>query len=347
MKKLHYRMSSVLCQHIYKVLIIVVLALVLIEFTFSILSETHYNYMNSFININYTSSLMSSSMMYYNLSQRDDENMSIARFCPVVPPNLQGPLKVREEPIKIEQLEEALKPLDIDLGGSYRPKTCIALFRVAIIVPYRDRVTQLHLFLYHIHPMLSRQQLDYTIFIVEQDDTRPFNRATLFNVGYAEAVKMREFDCFIFHDVDLIPEDDRNLYTCPTMPRHMSVAVDTMNYKLPYVTLFGGVCALSKEHFQLVNGFSNEYWGWGGEDDDMSNRLTAAGLHIIRYPPTIARYIMLTHQKQKANPHRYEKLYSGTKRYKQDGISNLQYRVLDAKQNKLYTWLLVQLGDVS
>ena len=42
---------------------------------------------------------------------------------------------------------------------------------------------------------------------------------------------MRPFDCFIFHDVDLLPENDRNLYTCPEQPRHMSVAVDKFNYR--------------------------------------------------------------------------------------------------------------------
>ena len=25
--------------------------------------------------------------------------------------------------------------------------------------------------------------------------------------------------------------------------------------------------------FKKVNGFSNQFWGWGGEDDDMSNRI--------------------------------------------------------------------------
>lgn len=50
-----------------------------------------------------------------------------------------------------------------------------------------------------------------------------FNRAMLFNVGYAEAMRDQEWECFIFHDVDLLPEDDRNLYSCPETPRHMSV----------------------------------------------------------------------------------------------------------------------------
>ena len=65
----------------------------------------------------------------------------------------------------------------------------------------------------------------------------------------------------VFHDVDLLPEDDRNLYTCADQPRHMSVAVDKLKYRLPYPELFGGVSALSKDVMEKVNGFSNQFWG--------------------------------------------------------------------------------------
>ena len=58
-----------------------------------------------------------------------------------------------------------------------------------------------------------------------------FNRSLLFNIGYREATKQYAWECMIFHDVDLIPEDDRNIYSCPSEPRHMSVAVNTMDYK--------------------------------------------------------------------------------------------------------------------
>ena len=74
--------------------------------------------------------------------------------------------------------------------------------------------------------LYCRQQVDYGIFIVEQDGAGAFNRAMLLNVGAAEALKSYDFQCFIFHDVDLLPEDDRNLYTCPVQPRHMSVAIN-------------------------------------------------------------------------------------------------------------------------
>ena len=39
---------------------------------------------------------------------------------------------------------------------------------VAIVVPYRDRPQHLPVFLHHMHFFLQRQELDYTIFIVEQ-----------------------------------------------------------------------------------------------------------------------------------------------------------------------------------
>lgn len=39
-----------------------------------------------------------------------------------------------------------------------------------------------------------------------------------------------------------------------------------------YQYLVGGVLAFRPRHFRLVNGYSNEFWGWGGEDDDMAVR---------------------------------------------------------------------------
>ena len=39
-----------------------------------------------------------------------------------------------------------------------------------------------------------------------------------------------------------------------------------------YPNLVGGVLALSSDQLNNVNGYSNLYWGWGAEDDDMSLR---------------------------------------------------------------------------
>ncbi len=168
------------------------------------------------------------------------------------------------------------------------------------------------------------------------------------NVQFQSSIIATVFtlQCFIFHDVDLLPEDDRNLYTCPTQPRHMSVAVDTFSYRLPYDDLFGGVSALTVRHFLDVNGFSNLFWGWGGEDDDMSNRLRQRRLYISRYPANVARYKMLAHDKDSANPERFKFLYSGAKRMERDGFNSLKYRRVKLELRGLYTWVLVELAHL-
>ena len=228
-------------------------------------------------------------------------------------------------------------------GGEGSPASCSTRHNVAIIVPYRDRATQLAVFLRHIHPFLQRQDLHYRVYIINQVDQHLFNRAMLMNVGFTEAMKDFSWDCCIFHDVDLLPEDDRNLYTCPTQPRHMSVAVDKFKYKLPYKTIFGGVAALTVANFRKLNGFSNQFWGWGGEDDDMSKRIHYHKLRISRYKPEIARYTMIKHKQEKVNKERARVLRSSHTRYKIDGLNSLEYKVVARELYPLYTFISVEL----
>ena len=72
-------------------------------------------------------------------------------------------------------------------------------------------------------------------FIFQADNER-FNRGMLMNVGFNEAMRADNFTCVIFHDVDLIPEDARNDYSCPSSPRHMSTAVSRHDYMLVFMT---------------------------------------------------------------------------------------------------------------
>lgn len=93
---------------------------------------------------------------------------------------------------------------------------------VAVVVPYRDRELQLEVFLSYMHTFLHNQNLNYTIIVVEQLSNSKFNRAKLLNVGYLHVLsRLPDCPCFIFHDVDLLPLDDRNSYVCLDRPRHM------------------------------------------------------------------------------------------------------------------------------
>ena len=107
-------------------------------------------------------------------------------------------------------------------GGSCHPDTSVRLPRVTMVVPFRDREEQLAVFLPYMHNFLQRQGLNYTIVIVNQLSKSKFNRAKLMNIGYDQMMRQcPECSCFIFHDVDLIPYNNENLYACLERPRHM------------------------------------------------------------------------------------------------------------------------------
>lgn len=134
------------------------------------------------------------------------------------------------------------------------------------------REKHLYIFINHIHAILQAQNIHYRIFVVEQLSPNIFTKGSLMNAGFLEAEKLFDFNCVIFHDVDMLCEDDRNIYNCIDSPRHIGSHVSTLSYNLMYAKLVGGVLAFSKHQFRAVNGYSTRYFGWGGEDDDMYNR---------------------------------------------------------------------------
>ena len=58
-----------------------------------------------------------------------------------------------------------------------------------------------------------------------------FNKGRLYNVGVLQSLQLDAFNCFVFHDVDLLPEHDGNIYYCDQHVRHLSSAVDEMRYQ--------------------------------------------------------------------------------------------------------------------
>jgi len=277
--------------------------------------------------------------------------------CPENPPGLLGQIYVTQEKNEVSKVLEEGSPdfidwfgPDIRPGGAWKPENCKARQKVVLLVPYRDREWQLSVFLRHIHPVLQRQQLDYRVMVIEQTADQDFNRAALMNVGYEESKKYDDFDCLVFHDVDLLPEDDRNQYTCPsgTRTKHISVAVDKWKYRLQYREYFGGVTAMRTDLFKQINGFSNLFYGWGGEDDDLFNRIKAKNISVYRQPANIAKFTMLKHDKVEVNEN-LEKMMAVSKkaaemaRRNDDGLSTLKYEVLASEDRPLYTWRLVKL----
>ncbi|XP_051559084.1 beta-1,4-galactosyltransferase 1-like [Myxocyprinus asiaticus] len=274
------------------------------------------------------------------------EESKILEPCPETSPLLLGPMQIDfSQPLHLDMVRKE-NPL-LFMGGKFKPSNCVALQKVAIIIPFRNRDEHLKHWLHFLHPVLQRQQLDYGVYVIEQNGDVTFNRAKLLNVGYVEGLKEYDYDCFIFSDVDIIPMDDRNIYKCSSQPRHLSVSMDKFGFRLPYKQYFGGVSAMSKQQFQRINGFPNNYWGWGGEDDDIFNRLHYRGMKISRPSGDIGKCRMIQHKRDKKNepnPQRFKRISHTRMTMNNDGIKSLHYKVINIEKDLLYTKITVDIG---
>lgn len=149
--------------------------------------------------------------------------------------------------------------------------------KIAIIIPFRsasknvnlDRELQLSFFLNELIPFLRKQHLIFKIFVINQSNTDAFNRAKLLNIGILQAHQnFPNFDCFLTHDIDRLPVNLNLSYAC-----------SDNNQPFHYTSFggdFGGVGNINFETFSKINGFSNNFYGWGGEDQDIGWRLIEA-----------------------------------------------------------------------
>ena len=48
-----------------------------------------------------------------------------------------------------------------------------------------------------------------------------------------------------------------------------------------YYNYAGGVISINRDNVYRLNGYSNGYWGWGSEDDDISARFAQIFLDIL------------------------------------------------------------------
>ncbi|XP_008274505.1 beta-1,4-galactosyltransferase 1-like [Stegastes partitus] len=266
--------------------------------------------------------------------------------CPDQSPKLVGPLRVEFNfSLTLEEVKNKISPF-LQEGGRYKPPDCTALQKVAIIIPFRNRDEHLKHWLYFLHPILMRQQLDYGVYVINQDGDGVFNRAKLMNAGYLEVLKEYDYDCFVFSDVDLVPLDDRNIYRCFNSPRHLAVAMDKFNFHLPYTTYFGGVSSFFKDQFLKINGFPNSYWGWGGEDDDIYKRVIFRGMTVSRPDTVTGKYRMIKHNRDlhnEPNPKNPDKLRHTQRTMDKDGINSVAYTVKETVKHALYTFITVDI----
>ncbi|XP_041464058.1 beta-1,4-galactosyltransferase 6-like [Lytechinus variegatus] len=230
-------------------------------------------------------------------------------------------------------------------GGHWVPMHCKAKWKVAVVIPYRNRSDNLNVLTRNLIQFLKGQDLEFGIFVAEQSFSEIMNRGMMRNIGFQMAcLSGTKWDCFVFHDVDFVPLNSTNYYGCDSFPVHFANRLEIFNYTNPYSVDYGGIVGMTGEQFITVNGYSNMYWGWGGEDSDLGRRVRQ------KFKVTEARlgyYRNLNHDektKEEMSVHRMCLYNYALNRIKYDGLSRVRYeRSADILLSTLYTKITVDV----
>lgn len=208
--------------------------------------------------------------------------------------------------------------------------------KFSILIPYRNnlyqnRFEQLKTIIPYLEEKLSKYSNNFKIIVIEQnDDGQKFNRGSLLNIGH-ELAEKNNSEYLIFHDVDLLPNNDILKYylTFPHKPIHIGNRITKYTYDL----FIGAVFSVSIKDNKKVNGFSNCFWGWGGEDDAYLNRMVKNDMTIYKVAEGV--YDEMPHKKDWKNviPKEIKRKLIGENKYKwkYDGINSIKYEILNKK----------------
>ena len=149
--------------------------------------------------------------------------------------------------------------------------------KLGVCVPYRNREEHLKEFVPIVSKFLESKDIDFKIYFAHQVDDKLFNRGAMKNIAAKHAFE-DGCDYIVWHDIDMVPEDDTCDYSFPNdNPQHIAVRISQSDYQLKYEEYFGGAVVFSKEQVEKTNGYSNDYWDWGMEDDDLFWRCVKEG----------------------------------------------------------------------
>jgi hypothetical protein len=140
--------------------------------------------------------------------------------------------------------------------------------KLGICIPYRDRKNHLDELVDKLGKLLTGKGIDHGFYVGHQVDDKLFNRGAMKNVA-AQYAFNDGCDYIAWHDVDMIPDENVDYSYPENNPIHIATQLSKYDYGINYDQYFGGVILFTKEQVERTNGYSNEYWDWGQEDDDL------------------------------------------------------------------------------
>jgi hypothetical protein len=132
--------------------------------------------------------------------------------------------------------------------------------KLLIVVPYRNRKEHLEDFLINTPKYFNNQNFTYDILICELDQIGDWNAGLCINslIKFIDKINI-EYKYLYIHHVDIWPISGDWIF-----PKDDEVYFNMGDY---------GSCLLTMKAFLDVQGYSNNFWGWGGEDNELYQKL--------------------------------------------------------------------------
>jgi predicted glycosyltransferase involved in capsule biosynthesis len=212
-----------------------------------------------------------------------------------------------------------------------------------ILIPYRNREIHLNHYLRFTVPLLEEIMKEVKILVIEQTDEKPFNRGKLLNIGF-DYMKDRG-ENFYTHDVDINPNKRcvEEIYM-KDLGENSIMGIFTSKHKT-----LGGIIKFKRKVFEKINGFPNNFWGWGVEDKALQNRAEYYDVNIsknittddekrynyfLRFDDIDDREKLDQHKKWYNEYKRFGKLEKKEEYIKSSGLNTLKYELLDETRYK-------------
>lgn len=220
---------------------------------------------------------------------------------------------------------------------------------IAIISIYRnnkENTRQQHKDKFLEQISILKKHGDFDVYLIEQSsDNCKFNIGKLKNIGFQKATQSKKkYDFFIFTDADIIPDKKLAPYYFKVIKGVSLLATRGTRYQQSECFL-GSCLGFDKKSYQRINGYPNNFWGWGGEDEAILIRC-----NINKIPIYIPKYgsikdLETNHHGKKLNLEdklkslkknkdkentKNEKEILETKIWKSNGLANLDYQELSS-----------------
>lgn len=212
------------------------------------------------------------------------------------------------------------------------------MYENIIIIPYRNRRKQLDYFIEHSVPILEKCMTKTKIVVIEQSEGKLFNRGCLLNIGFKEFKSQTNY--FITHDVDINPTELLVQTKYNDIPQENEV----MGIFTSVCDTLGGIIKISSENIHKINGFPNNFWGWGAEDKALQNRAELYGVRKTKFllndKSNKSKYLLRFDDINDRNPVNNSRNYGSCVQFKKlcreeqvkrtlkSGLNNVEYTIL-------------------